>query len=344
LIPVSRTTTLWVLPVIALVCVPASVGSTAKKKRWPDLVVTKIELKQLPGAPPYVVEDETGHTPGFAAYVTIRNVGKGNAKGSSVGLDFSKIGNDRVRGLARHLPPMRPKATHVLKFAVDLDFKRKPPIGLLLVKATADISKAVQETDENNNSLHRHGFLPVIAHQWKATDFLVHSDLNDLAFPGAVAGSATRAGCISCSDVLRFRFSTFDEASKHFDYVPTGPVNADFSYAYTPLSCQGSATDNATKDAWPGSFWLDSELDKYNATVEVRDVEPPPARAVIYCMGQPSLQLEWAWHNLETFVGDGVVPDVPSPYDTRLTGHTERNIGSNTTTWQWTFKADVPGA
>jgi len=340
----SRTKSLWLVPVLALVCVPASAGSVVKKKLWPDLVVTKIEIKQLPGEPPYVIEDESGHTPGFAAYVTIRNIGKAKAKGSSVGLDFSKIGNDRIRGLARHLPAMRPKATHVLKFEVDLDFKRKPPIGLLLVKATADISKAVQESDEDNNALHRHGFLPVIAHQWKATDFLVHSDLSNLGFQGAVAGSATRAGCVACNDVLRFRFSTFDEASKHFVYTPTGPVNADFSYAYTPLSCLGSASENATKDAWPGSFWLDAGLDKYDAVVDIPSVEPPPARAQIYCMGQPVLQLEWAWHALETYVGDGVVPDVPSPYDTQLTGHKERTIGSDTTTWQWTFKADVPGA
>jgi hypothetical protein len=63
-------------------------------------------------------------------------------------------------------------------------------------------------------------------------------------------------------------------------------------------------------------------------------------------MGTPALQFEWTWQALETFVGEGKTPETPSPYSTRLTGHTERPTGpgNNTTTWQWTFRADVPGA
>jgi hypothetical protein len=335
----------WLLAllVLALVHVPASAGG---KKNWPDLAVTKVVLKQLPGDPPYVIEDEKGHTPGFAAFVTIRNVGKATARSSSVALEFTRIGGTRIRGLSRHLPPLRPKATHVLRFAVDLDFQRHPPLGLLRVEARADSSRVVQETDDRNNTKDAPHLLPVIAHQWKVSDFMITQTLNGATLPDSLATQSTKVGCVATCSGFVFRFSTFDEASKEFEYVPSGAVLASFGYSYAPLQCTGSASDNATKDPWPGSFWIDSELDRYYATVEVRDVEPPPARAVVNCMGNPTLQVEWNWENLATYVGERKFVDVPSPYDTRLTGHTEKptGIGNNTTTWQWTFKADVPGA
>lgn len=67
--------------------------------------------------------------------------------------------------------------------------------------------------------------------------------------------------------------------------------------------------------------------------------------AVITCNGNPALQLEWAFQDLSTYVGLKQTPRTDSPYDTKLTGHKEEtSVAGVKTTWQWTFKAGVPGA
>lgn len=334
------------LLLLTLACVPASTAGPQKLKPLADLAVTNIVVKQLPGEPPYVIENQQGHTPGFAVYVTIRNVGTAQSKGCIVALDFTKIGRTVVRGLTRYLQPLRPRATHVLRFAVALDAHRAPPLGLLQIRAKADVGKVVREPDEDNNTRYASHLLPVIAEQWKATDFMVTENLDNVGFPGALVTDATKV-CLKadCGRDFVFRFSTFDESSKHFEYIPSGTVRANWSYLYAPLNCTGSANEVRGPRDWPGSFWIDSELDYYDAAIDIKNTVSPPARGVITCNGNPALQLEWAFQDLSTYVGLKQTPRTDSPYDTKLTGHKEEtSVAGVKTTWQWTFKADVPGA
>lgn len=82
----------------------------------------------------------------------------------STSLVFEAIGKRRVRGLVRHLPQLAPRATHVLRFAVALDFGGKaPPTGPLEVEATADSSKVVTEANDDNNTMFAKDLVPVIA-------------------------------------------------------------------------------------------------------------------------------------------------------------------------------------
>ncbi len=339
---------LWgALLVFALVYVPASASGAGQRRVLADLKVMKVEIKQLPGDPPYVVEDEQGHTPGFAVFVTIRNIGKGTAKASSTGLDIERLGGSRVRGLARRVARLRPKATYVSRFVVDLDFNgRPPPLGVLRVVATANVSKTFIE-DRSNNELDAKHLLPVIAHQWKAFDLMTTESLSNVfGLPGSLMTDATRV-CpeVDCGRYFVFRFSTFDEASKHFVYTPSGTVRASASFLYAPLSCTGQGSAVSGPRDWPGSLWIDDGLDYYNASVGVKSIAPPPDRFWVDCMGTPTLQVEWAWQDLLTYVGDKQFPRTDSPYSTRLTGHTEKtSVAGVTTTWQWTLRADVPGA
>jgi hypothetical protein len=326
---------------LALVLVPA--GTAAKRKVWPDLVVTNVVIRQLPGEPPYVIEDEQGHTPGFAAFVTIRNIGKATAKPSTTELEFTRLSGRRIWGSNRHLPPLRPKATHVLRYAVNLE---RPPLGVLVAQAKADVSHVVTETNEGNNDRRARTLLPVVAKQWKALDFMTTENLGGAGFPGALETNATKVCAqVDCGRYFLFRFSTFDEASKRFEYIPSGTVRASASYVYAPLSCTGQGNAIYGPYDWPkDSLWIDDQLDHYEASVNTEAAAPATTPFWVTCMGTPILQNGWGWQTLLTFVGEKQYPSMDSPYSTRLTGHTEKTAGGTTTTWQWTFQADVPGA
>lgn len=336
---------LWALLVVALVYVPASTGANARRK-LADLAVTKVVVKQLPGDPPYVVEDESGHTPGFAVFVTIRNIGKIASKSSSTRLAFERLGGSRVRAWTRRLSPLRPRATYVMRFEVALDRGGAPPLGMFRVVATANITKTFIE-DRNNNEGTPGPLLPVIAHQWKAVDLQTSESVSDgSGLPGSLLTDATKVCApADCGRSFVFRFSTFDEAAKHFVYTPSGTVRGTASFVYAPLSCTGQGSAVSGPKDWPGSFWLDDFLDDYDVSVEVKSVAIPPDPFWVDCNGTRALQVQWAWQDLETYVGDGQVPRTDSPYSTTVTGHTEKTgVGGVTTKWQWTLQADVPGA
>jgi hypothetical protein len=332
------------LPIAALLLAPA--GATAARRAAPDLVVTKIVIRQLPGDPPYVVEDEAGHTPGFAVRVTTKNIGRAVAKRSRTRLEFSTLGGARVHAATEPVPKLRPSASHVSVFEVDLGAAGRPPLGLLKTAAYADAIGTVNESRESNNR-RLAPLLPVIARQWKVLDFMVTEDLSGAAFPGALMTDFTKA-CwqVDCGRYFVFRFSTFDEAAKTFEYVPEGTVRAGWDYSYPPLQCTGHAAEIRGPKQWPGHLEIDSGLDWYEGLVDVRVAEAPPAHGGIVCPGAPQpVEVEWAFQNLVTYVGERQHAAMPSPSATKLTGHTEgTGMGNAQTTWQWTFQADVPGS
>lgn len=331
------------LPVVALMAVPAT--GQAARKQVPDLAVTKLAVKQLPGDPPYLVKDSSGHTPGFVVRATTKNIGRVASKPSRTKLELSMLGGQAVHATTERVPKLKPHASHVSVFKVDLS-ATPPPLGLLRAVASADGARSVQEIDEQNNA-RTAPLIPVIAQQWKVLDFMTTDDLSGTSFPGALESHFTKA-CwqVDCGRYFVFRFSTFDETAKAFEYVPEGTIRAGWQYLYPPLNCTGNATEVRGPKTWPGQLLIGGDLDWYDGDIDVPAAEAPPAKGQIACPGSPTaVPVEWAFQPLATFVGEGERPTTPGPSATKLTGHTERmNVGNTKTTWQWTFQADVPGS
>jgi hypothetical protein len=131
-----------------------------------------------------------------------------------------------------------------------------------------------------------------------------------------------------------------------FQYVPEGTIRAGWEYDYPPQQCTGQAAEARGPRQWPGHLEIDENLAWHDGVVDVKDVAEPPAHGQILCPGSPfPVEVEWAFQNLETYVGEGRHASMPSPTATKLPGHTDgTNAGNIKTTWQWTFQADVPGA
>src|SRR5690242_304608 len=87
---------LALLLTIGLTLPSSAAAKKKKKKAWPNLVITHLAIKQLPGDPPYVLEDESGHTPGFVVDVTTENIGRAVAKRSRTQLEFTEMNGTNV--------------------------------------------------------------------------------------------------------------------------------------------------------------------------------------------------------------------------------------------------------
>src|SRR6476659_4124800 len=198
---------------------PSSAAAKKKRKQFPDLVITRFEVKQLPGNPPYVLEDESGHTPGFIVNVRTQNIGHAIAGRSVTKLEIETTGGQHVRSLVAHIRALDPTEFSGKGFRVDLDFNGAPPLGLLRVVAIANESGSVDEgkVNERNNRHPAKHLLPVVAHSWKAPDLETSENLSQGGFPGSLMTDTTQACPPSdCSDKpLTLRFSTFNEAATH---------------------------------------------------------------------------------------------------------------------------------
>jgi hypothetical protein len=315
----------------------------------PDLVVTVPQITQLPGNPPYVLEDESGHTPTFKVNVDTHNVGRAVSGWSFTQVDIETTTGQHVRSVSKRIRPLDPGEYSGKTFKVDLDFNGAPPLGLLKVVAKANQTHAFDESNTDNNNRHAKHLLPVVAHTWKASDLETSESLSYSGFPGSLMTDTTQAcppsDCSGGSDEpLTFRFSTFDEAAKHFEYVPTGNLTAGwhFNYDNGGTHCTGDTSETRGPKDWPGGFWIDSALGHYDATVDV-SAEAPPAPGEIYCNGIPTLPVYWSLQDLETYIGTGLTPHMPAPGCTRLSGnHSETKVAGITTTWQWQLQAVVP--
>jgi hypothetical protein len=325
-----------------------STAAPKKKRKHPDLVITQLQIKQLPGNPPYVLEDESGHTPGFVVDVRVQNIGHARAGRSVVQLDIETTGGEHVRALSKQVRPLDPTEFSGKRFNVDLDFNGPPPLGLLRVRAIADQRDSVDEgkANEKNNVRHAKNLLPVVAHSWKSVDFETFDTLSQGGFPGSLMTDTTQTCPPSdCGDQpFIFRFSTYNEAAQQFEYVPSGTLTAGWHFSWDGggQHCTGDAHETRGPKDWPGGFWLNGKLDSYEGSVNVSD-EAPPSLGEIYCNGNPIMPVQWALQDLETYIGDGLTPRMPSSDCTRLTGHHEKTqVSGAVTTWQWQFQAVVP--
>ncbi len=321
------------LPTASHALLPSS-AAAAKKFTAPDLVIKKIVIKRLPGDPPYIAVDHSGAAPGFVVQAVTRNIGGAPAKRFRTQLEFQTLGGKPVHGMSEAVRDLAPRTNHVSVFKVDSLF---PPLGLLKAVVTADPVNTVHELNEDNNTLSA-GLIPVVAREWKVMDFMTTSDGGASVFPGSLESSATKA-----LDGFIFRFSQFNETAKRFEYVPDGTLGASFDYVYAPLSCIGHGGTQVPNRQWPGYLRLEDDLTSYDALVQTND--QPVQMATITCMGQNGFPVQWTFQDLVSFAGVKMHPQM-SPSDTKLTGlKTVPGLGPGmTTTYQWTFKADVPGS
>ena len=314
------------------VVLPAG-SATAKVLRLPDLVITKITITELPGTPPYIVVDNRDNAPGFVVRVVTMNVGNAVAKKSRTELSF-ETGGKPVRGYAQPVPELPAHTWHTSVFTID---DLRPPLGWLTPKAEADIAGTVRESHEGRANTKTLRFIPVIAQRWNVKDLMITDNIGGGGpFPGGLESDATRA-----LDGFVFRFSRFDRTGDKFVYIPDGPIHGSWNYVYAPLSCTGSGSIDAPNQQWPGYLWLEEDLSSYEVLVDTSS--QPPQISTISCMGKPILPMQWKLQQLEVFEGVKQKPQM-SPSDKKLTGLTTQpgiEAGS-TTTWQWTFSADVP--
>src|SRR5437899_3919848 len=133
------------------------------RHRFPDLKITQFEIKRLPGEPPYVIEDESGHTPEFVVRVRTENVGNGSTKKESkTGLEVTTLNGTPLFEDSKPIRILDPGESSGKTFKVKLDSHVVPPLGLLRVVATANVTRTVYEPDHANNERHAKHLLPVI--------------------------------------------------------------------------------------------------------------------------------------------------------------------------------------
>lgn len=211
--------------------------------------------------------------------------------------------------------------------------RRSRPI--VTPNAKADATNAVSEAHEGDANERHVRFIPVIAHQWRVNDFMITDNIGGNFFPGSLEAHSTKAvGLI-------FRFSRFDEVKRQFDYIPDGALRGNYDFVYAPNSCVAHGSELVPGVQWPGQLSIDGDLSEYEALVN--DQDEPRQQTTITCMGQPIVPVQWGLEDLQTIVSGKQKPQM-EPSDTKLTGLTTSPgvEADETTTWQWTFTADVP--
>jgi hypothetical protein len=67
-------------------------AATVPRASLPDLVITMIVVRELPGTPPYIAIDEATRAPGFVVKVVTKNIGDATAGGSVTDLKLQEQG------------------------------------------------------------------------------------------------------------------------------------------------------------------------------------------------------------------------------------------------------------
>lgn len=291
----------------------------------PDLVITSIAVKELPGTPPYIVVDEETRAPGFVVTVVTKNVGKAAAGQSVTELKLQENGKT-LWGKQATVGKLTPGMFRTSTFVVD-DLKADP--GMLHAVATADATKKIPESVETNNTRTRRP-IPVIPRDWKVITF--RTTVN----PGGGVSAATQT-----ANGFYYRFSRFDPASKWFVYKAYGQVNdkADFVGG----GCAGHGTAHDTKNPWPGSdseLVIKGDLSEYSAGVDTTG--EPTEHFTIDCPGGGHVPMTYGWLSLVTWVGTHSFPSM-KPDDIILEGDGSAATPAGPAKYTWVFNARVSG-
>ena len=320
---------LLVMGVAALLLVVALVPSSAakgKKKPSPfDLTITKIDVTQLPGQPPYIALNENSRAPAFKITVTVRNYGKAvgptqldlklELNGSVIWSGVSTVGKLTYRDGEDHFWEIK-------------HLKLDP--GLLEVVAKADATDVVKNERNERNNLKTAPLIPVVPRDWKVDTF--RTTINQGG--GVTQTTQTMNG-------FYYHLSHFDESSKWFVYEAYGSVMATADFVGG--GCAGHGSAQATERPWPGSdseLVIKSNLSGYSAGVDTHG--EPPFQYSVSC-GPAEFPQQAGYHNLVTWVGTHSFPAMK--FDTTtLDGSGMANTPVGPADFTWHFVARLSGA
>lgn len=308
-----------------LALVPSGQSSTTfAAARGPDLVITQIILKELPGDPPYIVVNHNDIAPNFIVKVTTKNIGNENAGRSIARLEINNNITTRIYRDAESVGPLTPGMYRRSTFHVN---GLEPHLGHVDFQAAADVSNRVHETREHNNSKGAHLTL-VVARIWKATQFQTKV---------TYAGGLPEVGVTKTANGFYFQLEPGRSGRRIFHYQPYGTVQATFDETG---ACTAHGQDSETKNPWIAANFeliLPNRYAAYMATAQ-HPVETVP----LYCEGQFVGNQGWSWSDLETVVDDqdNYVASM-NLEDTQLTDHFEKDTPAGHVNWNWTFDADV---
>jgi CARDB len=314
------------LPAAALVFAPSALlpaSAAAQATPRPDLIITMIVVKKLPGPPPYIVVDEATRAPGFEVKVVTKNVGDETAGQSVTDLKLEEDGETlwgKLDTVGRLTPGMYRTSTYVVD-----DLKANP--GLLHAVATADFTMKIRESNEKNNTKTRKPPIPVIPRDWKVTTF--RATLN----PGGGVSITTQA-----ASGFNYRFSRFDDSRKAFVYKAYGQINDKSDFVGG--GCVGHGSTHDSQDPWPGELDIMDDLSKYTARVDTHS--EPALTYTVTCTGNVQFTETWGWVNLLTWTGAHSFPSM-KPDDITLSGEGDAATPAGPIKFTWDFVARVSG-
>lgn len=299
----------------------------------PDLSITKVQIKELRGTPPFITLNQSSRASGFVVLVTVRNGKRGtDTSGLSVAaLTLEEKGKRKFFGDA-FVDPLPPGKGQTVKIKVD-GFTA----DLGFMKATVNVRWILSNGKERQESDGSTPEIPVIAQDWKVANFQTLVN-----FGGVGPSGATQSN----SD-LKYEFSRFDEADKEFIYTANGGVTEQARYNAGGCSGQGQAS--MTQDVWPGGadseLVISGKLTSYFAGIVTRT--QPPVVVNVMCPGLNgfAFQSPVPWENLVTYTASGKEPSM-SPDQTTLTdnGTSVKQTPVGELKFTWTLNARLSGA
>jgi len=324
----ARTFTALLTAVVALGSLSAT--AAAKAASGPDLTIVGIAIKELPGAPPYVLLDQSARAPGFVVAVSVKNIGGERSGRSVVDLKLEQKGKTISPTNDEFLGPLPPhgKKPKVVKLVVR-GLSAEP--GFLTATATVKWKLTKTRTRHESDSAPP---IPVIPHDWNVGYF--HATLNQ-AGTGAIIDTYAELK-------LAFTFSRFDEAAKKFVYTPNGQVTLHAQY--NAGGCSGNGSTNAAQNPWPGTeseLLITGELTQYFAGVVTS--AQPPLQLMVTCpaLNNYSFPFSAPWFDLATVTGSGANPSM-TPDQTSLTGEGSKPTPAGPIKFTWNFTARLSGA
>jgi len=306
--------------------------AAAKSTGGPDLSITRIAIKELPGTPPYITLDESSRAPGFVVKVSVQNNGRKESGKSVVALEL-KEKNTVKWSKDEFIDPMAPKKPRskprTVTFVVN---NLKADLGFLT--ATATVKWALTKTRQRQDSDSAPP-IPVIAREWNVGYF--HARVN----VGGIGPSSDTYGELT----LTYRFSRFDEAQEEFVYNAYGQVTNQARY--DAGGCSGSGSANATQNPWPGpaaesELLIKANLTQYSAGVVTSNQPPVVFNASCPALNNVSIPEQVPWEDLVTFTGSG--PPSMTPDQTTLTDQGTKQSPVGEVKFLWNFVARLSGA
>ncbi len=328
----------WMTLAPALLVPAMAQARLATPKLLPDLAVTHV-IVDSGYTPDYLIVDPSGSLTDFSIDIGVGNFGSAKAGASRMKIDVRQELGSRPRLDLTHLyfsvPPLRPNQQKTFVINVRKLRVKLAPLEPVQVIATANYNFHVPEQHYHNNT-DKSFKIPVIAKQWKVTQWSSHS----IGMTFSVGGSLQLDNKDQAQPGFVFRYDHYDSANQIFVYGAYGGLGQTTSLS-SPV-CNGSGSGTASHSPWPSpdsDFSIALSETRYAASVYTKNESPytVPLQCAEGNPPPPDVRLV----DLNTYVNSGG-PVSASQGATKLSGTGNLTQGFESITYQWTFDADVP--